>query len=176
MGSLAPEEIIQNKIYLIRRRKVMLDSDLARLYGVPTKRLKEQVRRNIRRFPYDFMFELTSEEVMAFISRSQIATLKKGQNIKYLPYAFTEQGVAMLASVLHSDRAIDVNIQIMRVFVRLKEYILSHKDLAKKIEDLERKFKEHDKKFILVFEAIKQLLNESIEPDQSKEPIGFKPR
>ncbi len=173
---LIPIEIIENKIYLIRGRRVMLDRDLAGLYGVPTRRLKEQVRRNLKRFPDDFMFELTWEETAALASRSQIATLKKGQNIKYLPYAFMEQGVAMLSSVLHSDRAIDVNIQIMRVFVRLKELMISHKDLARKIEDLERKFKEHDKKFVLVFEAIKHLLKESGESPKPKEPIDFHAR
>src|ERR1700690_532275 len=105
--NLVPIDIIQSKIYLIRGHKVMLDKELAELYGVTTKRLKEQVRRNLKRFPEDFMFELTWEE--AETSRSQFATLKKGQNIKYLPYAFTELGVAMLSSVLNSNRAIDVN-------------------------------------------------------------------
>lgn len=173
---LIPAKIIENRIYLIRGRRVMLDRDLAGLYGVPTKRLKEQVRRNLKRFPSDFMFELTWEETAALASRPQIATLKKGQNIKYPPYAFTEQGVAMLSSVLHSDRAIDVNIQIMRVFVRLKGLMISHKDLACKIEDLERKFKEHDRKFVLVFEAIRNLLKEPEESTKPKEPIGFRAR
>ena len=166
-----PVEIIQGKIFLIRGHKVMLDRDLAQLYGVATKRLKEQVRRNLRRFPSDFMFELTWDEAMALIPRSQIAALKKGQNIKYPPFAFTEQGVAMLSSVLNSDRAIEVNIQIMRVFVKLKELMISHKDLARKIEDLEHKFKAHDKKFVLVFEAIKQLLKSAEEPKKGR--IGF---
>lgn len=170
---LVPVEIIQNKIYLIRGRKVIFDKDLAGLYGVPTRRLKEQVRRNLKRFPDDFMFVLTWDEVTAVDSRSQFATLNRGKNIKYLPYAFTEQGVAMLSSVLNSDRAIEVNIQIMRVFTKLREMMISHKDLARKIEDIERKFDEHDKKFILVFEAIKQLLKASEEPPKLKEPIGF---
>ena len=113
---------------------------------------------------------------MSLLSRSQFATLKKGQNIKYLPFAFTEQGVAMLSSVLHSDRAIEVNIQIMRVFVRLKELMISRKDLASKIEDLEQKFGDYDKKFVLIFEAIKHLLQSMpVEPEKPKGKIGFHP-
>lgn len=153
----------------------MLDRDLAILYGVLTKYLTRQVRRNIERFPNDFMLELTEEEYHAL--RCQIGTLKRGQHSKYLPLCFTEQGVAMLSSVLNSSRAIQVNIQIMRVFVKLKEMLASHKDLARKIEDLERKFqdkfKEHDQKFILVFNAIKQLLMEKEEKFKNKGPMGF---
>ena len=111
--SLVSVEIIQKKIFLIRGRKVMIDKDLAELYGIPTKRLKEQVRRNPKRFPEDFMFQLTWEEAERLNPRSQIVTLESGQNIKYLPYAFTEQGVAMLSSVLNSEKAIEINIQIM---------------------------------------------------------------
>jgi ORF6N domain len=165
---LVPVEIIQNKIYLIRGYKVMLDRDLAELYCVSTKQLKQQIRRNLKRFPSDFMFELTWEEAES--SRSQLGTLKKadssrsqfvtlkGTNIKYLPYAFTEQGVAMLSSVLKSDRAIEVNIQIMRVFTKLREMMISHKDLARKIEDLEKKFQDHDKEIIKIFNAIRQMI------------------
>jgi len=134
----------------------MLDRDLAELYNVPSRRLKEQVRRNLKRFPNDFMFELTWEEAES--SRSQFATLKKGQNIKYLPFAFTEQGVAMLSSVLNSDRAIEVNIQIMRVFTKLREMMISHKDLARKIDDLERKFQTHDQKIIQIFNTIRRMM------------------
>ena len=166
-----PVEIIQKKIFVIRGRKVMLDKDLAGLYGVMTKRLKEQVRRNLKRFPSDFMFELSWDEVMSL--RTHFATLKRGKHGKYLPYAFTEQGVAMLSSVLNSDRAIEVNIQIMRVFAQLREMMISHKDLARKIEDMERKFKDHDQKIILIFEAIKRLLKETEEPSKNKMPIGF---
>jgi hypothetical protein len=175
--SLVPVEIIQSKIYLIRGHKVMLDKELSELYGVSTKRLKEQVRRNLKRFPEDFMFELTWEEAES--SRSQIATLKKGGNVKYLPFAFTEQGVAMLSSVLNSDRAIEINIQIMRVFTKLREMMISHKDLARKIEDLERnfqeKFQEHDKKIILIFNAIKELLADKEEAVKKRGPLGFIP-
>jgi hypothetical protein len=173
--TLVPVEIIQNKIYLIRGHKVMLDRDLAQLYGVETRVLNQAVKRNIKRFPSDFMFELTLGEAQS--SRSQIVILKKGQNIKYLPYAFTEQGVAMLSSVLNSERAIEVNIQIMRVFVRLKELMMTHKDLARKIEDLERKFQgkfvEQDKKIMLIFDAIKGLLANKEEVSKKKGPMGF---
>ncbi len=174
-GASLPVEIIQSKIYLIRGRKVMFDNDLAELYGVSTGRLKEQVRRNLRRFPADFMFELTFTEEKS--SRSQNATLKRGGNIKYSPYVFTEQGVAMLSSVLNSNRAIDVNIQIMRVFTKLREMMISHTDLTQKIKDLEKEFQnksqEHDRKFILVFDAIKQLLKEKEESFKNKGPMGF---
>ena len=170
---MVPAEIIQSKILLIRGHKVMLDRDLAELYGVPTYRLNEQVKRNRKRFPGDFMFQLTWKEAICLASRSQIAILKKGHNLKYRPYVFSEQGVAMLSSVLNSDRAIEVNIQIMRVFVRLKKLMMTHKDLARKIEELERKFKDHDRKLVLVFEAIKQLLKESEEPVAPKTPMGF---
>jgi phage regulator Rha-like protein len=132
--------IVERKIYIIRGQKVMLDSDLAELYGVTTKTLVQAVKRNIKRFPLDFMFQLEIQYVMAL--RSQIVTLKtgQGQHRKYFPYVFTEQGVAMLSSVLNSERAVEVNIQIIRVFVKLREMIASHKDLAKKLEELEKKY------------------------------------
>ena len=167
-----PVEVIQNKILFIRGHKVMLDKDLAYLYGVTTGNLNKAVKRNAERFPEDFMFQLTNAEGDSL--RFQIGSLKRWQHLKYLPYAFTEQGVAMLSSVLKSKRAIQVNVQIMRVFVRLKELMISHKDLARKIEDLERKFSDHDKKFILVFEAIKQLMKEPrAPPKKPKGPMGF---
>ncbi|MBI3602250.1 MAG: ORF6N domain-containing protein [Candidatus Omnitrophica bacterium] len=159
--SLVPVEVIQNKIYWIRGHKVMLDKDLAELYGVLTKNLNKAVRRNLERFPEDFTFTLTKEEFQNL--RFQFGTSSWGGE-RYLPFVFTEQGVAMLSSVLNSERAVQVNIQIIRVFTKLREMMISHKDLARKIGDLERKFQgkfqEHDKKFILVFEAIKQLLKE----------------
>jgi len=165
MTELVPVELIASKIYLIRGIKVMLDKDLAELYGVETKRLKEQVRRNIERFPQDFMFELTKDEYQAL--RSQIATLKRGQHSKYAPFAFTEHGVLMLSSVLNSERAIQVNIQIMRTFTKLREMLSTHKDLKRKIESMEKKY---DEQFQIVFEAIKQLLTEE---DKPKKKIGF---
>jgi len=171
-----PKEIIavegiEQKIFLIRGKKVMLDIHLAELYGVKTRRLNEQVRRNIKRFPADFMFRLTWEE--AQVSRSQFATLKRGQNIKHLPHAFTEQGMAMLSSVLHSERAIRVNIAIMRAFVRLRQILAAHKELADRLAELEHRMYKKDREIIALFEAIRRLMNP---PEKKKEPIGFRPR
>jgi hypothetical protein len=154
-----PVELIERRIYVIRGRKVMLDSDLAELYGVPPKRLNEQVRRNLRRFPSDFMYQLTPEEASSL--RSQIATLKKGgrgSHRKYLPYVFTEQGVAMLSSVLNSERAIQVDITIMRAFVKLREILSTHKALARKLAELEGKVGRHDKEIQAIFEVIRRLM------------------
>ena len=167
--SVIPAERIEKAILLIRGHKVMLDSDLASLYGVQVKVLNQAVKRNRARFPNDFMIQLTLEEAEA--SRSQIVTLKRGHNIKYLPYAFTEQGVAMLSTVLNSERAIEVNIAIMRAFVRLREIISTHKDLARKLNDLERKLGEHDEKFAIV-EAIRQLMAPPATPPKRR--IGFR--
>ncbi len=149
-----PDEILMKKIYLIRGHKVMLDSDLSEIYNVGTKVLKQAVRRNIKRFPDDFMFELTLDENE--ILRSQIVTLKRGQHSKYLPFAFTEQGVAMLSSVLNSERAIMVNIQIMRIYVRIREMIMLDKDISQRIESIERKLNRHDNQIVAVFEYFKQ--------------------
>lgn len=174
-------EIIQQKIYFIRGEKVMLDKDLAVLYGVSTKVLNQAVKRNIKRFPTDFMFQLNKQEVYTFLrfqfgilkdggySRSQIVTLKKGKNIKYLPYVFSEQGIAMLSTVLKSERAIQVNIQIMRTFTSLRKMLVSNKELRLKIEAMEKKY---DGKFTVVFRAIAKLIGE---PEKtSKKKIGFK--
>jgi hypothetical protein len=164
--SLIPVERIERSILLIRGHKVMLDSDLAGLYGVTTKRLNEQVRRNFPRFPEDFMFQLTELETQ--LLRSQFATSKKGRGgRRYSPYAFTEQGVAMLSSVLNSERAIKVNIEIMRAFVRLRRMLASHADLARKLEALEKKY---DAQFRVVFEAIRELMKP---PETKRRPIGF---
>jgi len=150
---------------MIRGQKVMLDNDLAALYQVSTKRLNEQVKRNLKRFPDDFMIRLTEEENNSL--RSHFATLKRGQHKKYLPYAFTEQGVAMLSSILNSERAIQVNIAIMRAFIKLREIMATHKDLARKIDEMERKY---DHQFKVVFDAIRQFL---IPPEKPKKRIGF---
>jgi hypothetical protein len=153
-------ERIERSILLIRGHKVLLDADLAALYGVTTKRLNEQVRRNRSRFPDDFMFELASEEAESL--RSQFATSKRGRGgRRYAPYVFTEQGVAMLSTVLNSERAIQVNIEIMRAFVRLRHM------LARKLADLEKKY---DAQFKVVFDAIRQLM---APPDPKKRKIGF---
>ena len=164
--SLIPIERIERLILLIRGHKVMLDSDLAELYGVTTKRLNEQVRRNLSRFPEDFMFQLTESET--HLLRSQFATSKKGRGgRRYLSYAFTEQGVAMLSSVLNSERAVNVNIEIMRAFVRLRRILASHADLARKLDSLEKKY---DTQFKVVFDAIRELMKP---PETKKRPIGF---
>jgi len=167
MANIVPVELIATRILEIRGKRVMLDVDLANLYGVKTKRLLEQVRRNKKRFPDDFMYQLTKEEVMNL--RSQFATSSWG-GTRYLPYAFTQEGIAMLSSVLNSERSIQVNILIMRAFVKLKELLLTHKDLAIKIEALERKYANHDEKIQKIFEAIRQLIAPAEEP---KRKIGF---
>ncbi len=162
-------EVITTRILELRGRKVMLDRDLATLYGVPVKVLNQAVKRNIKRFPSDFMFQLSWVE--AEFSRSQIVTLKQGKNIKYLPFAFTEYGVAMLSSVLNSERAIQINILIMRAFTKLRQTLLNHKELGIKVEALEKKFGEHDESIKAIFEAIKQLLEPP--PVKPKPQIGF---
>ena len=171
MKELVLQERIERKILLIRGYKVMLDSDLAQLYGVTTKRLNEQVRRNIKRFPDDFMFQLTKKEYDSL--RSHFATSKERRGgRRYLPYSFTEQGVAMLSSVLNSERAIQVNIAIMRVFVKIRKILSTHKELAHKLSQLERKIEKHDEEIQAIFEAIRQLM---IPPEKSKRQIGFHP-
>jgi hypothetical protein len=164
---LIPVEAIANSIYLIRGQKVMLDSDLAQLYSVQTKALNQAVGRNRERFPNDFMFRLTHEEAQNL--RSQIVTSNWGGR-RYQPLAFTEQGVAMLSSVLRSDRAIRVNIEIMRAFVRLRQVLSTHAELARKFKVLEKKY---DAQFKVVFDAIRELMIPS-EP-RKKGAVGFAP-
>jgi hypothetical protein len=162
------QDTIEQKIFLIRGQKVMLDKDLAELYGIETKVLKQAVKRNIKRFPADFMFVLIKHEFSNL--RSQFVTSSWG-GMRYLPMAFTEQGVAMLSSVLKSDRAIQVNIQIMRVFTRLRQMLATHKELAHKLDALEQKIIQHDGEIATIFEAIRQLM---APPDTSRKKIGFK--
>ena len=166
---IIPIESIANKIYLIRFRKVMLDRDLAELYGVDTKQLKRAVRRNISRFPKDFMFELTKGEMENW--RSQFGTsnsIKMG--LRYPPMAFTEHGAIMVDSVLNSQRAVDASINVVRAFVQLREMLSTNKDLAIKLSELENKLTEHDEQFVIVFDAIRQLLTSGNNP---KRKIGF---
>ena len=160
-------EVIERRILFIRGQKVMLDAHLADLYEVSTKRLNQQMRRNKKRFPKDFMFQLTKQENNTL--RMHFATLKmgRGQHGKYLPHVFTEQGVAMLSSVLNSERAVMVNIEIIRAFVRLRKLLATQKGLAYKLEKLERKY---DEQFRVVFQAIRQLMSP---PEKPKRPIGF---
>jgi hypothetical protein len=170
-----PAESVENSILLIRSQKVILDRTLAKLYGVSTKVLNQAVKRNPERFPLDFMFQLTMEEAKVVetdkpILRSQIVTLKKsqGKNIKYRPYAFTEHGILMLSSVLKSERAVRVNIEIMRTFVRLREILASNAELNRRLDALERTY---NGQFKIVFEAIRQLMR----PERSlRKPIGFR--
>ena len=169
-AQIVPVESIERKIYLIRGCKVMLDSDLAELYQVPTKVLNQAVRRNFDRFPSDFMFQLNREELENL--RSQIVTSKVGRGgRRYIPYAFTEHGVAMLSSVLSSKRAIALNILIIRAFVRLREYLATHKDLARKLKDVERTQHEHGAHIQQIYDYIQRLLDPAPEPPKRR--IGF---
>ena len=163
--SVIPREIIENKIFIIRDKKVMLDRDLAELYNVQTKQLTRQVRRNIERFPKDFMFQLSKEELENL--RYHFGTSSWG-GIRYLPYAFTEHGILMLSSILNSKRAVQVNIQIMRTFIKLREILLTHGELRKKIEIMEKKY---DQNFQVIFKAIRDLLVPPVKPIIK---IGFK--
>jgi hypothetical protein len=167
---LVPAERIECAILLVRGHKVMLDGDLAVLYGVRVKALNQAVKRNLRRFPKDFMFQLTKKELEDW--RSQIVTSNPAakMGLRRRPYAFTEQGVAMLSSVLHSQRAIDVNVEIMRAFVRLREILATHKELARKLDTLEKKY---DAQFRIVFDAIRNLMAPP-EPKKKATPIGFR--
>ena len=168
---MVPDELIMSKIYFIRGQKVMLDRDLADLYQVETKRLKEQVRRNIERFPKHFMFELSKEE--AEVSRSQFATLKRGENIKYLPYAFTEHGVLMLSNVLKSKRAIAVRIRIIDVFVQLREAFLDNTELRLAIEQIRKKTDNNTKNIEVVFQYLDELIEQK-EGQKPRKKIGYK--
>jgi hypothetical protein len=164
--ALIPPERIERAILLIREQKVLIDAELATLYGVPTGALVQAVKRNLSRFPADFMFQLTPEEFKAL--RSQIVTSKGKGGRRYPPYAFTEQGVAMLSSVLNSERAVLVNVEIMRTFVRLRQLLATHADLARKLDALEKKY---DAQFKLVFDAIRALMAPPPEPRRGR--IGF---
>jgi hypothetical protein len=164
MKPVLQETTISNQIYFIRGEQIMLDFDLAQLYGVETKRLKEAVKRNIERFPEDFMFELTKSEWENL--RTHFAASSWG-GIRYMPYAFTEQGVAMLSGILRSERAVEVNIAIMRTFVQLRKLMSSNKELSKKIESLEKKY---DEQFQAVFTVIKKLIQQENKP---RKMMGF---
>jgi len=167
-----PDEIITNKIYLIREQKVMLDRDLAELYGVETRVLKQAVRRNAKRFPEDFMFEMTKEELEVW--RSQFATSnqdKKG--LRYAPFCFTEQGVTMLSCVLNSERAIEVNIRIIRVFTKIREVLTDNLSLKLDIEEIKKKLTNHSKNIELVFNYLDELTDKK-ENEKPRTQIGYK--
>lgn len=170
--AMIPQEIIEHKILLIRNKKVMLDSELAPLYGISTKVFNQAVKRNSERFPEDFSFQLSRDEMLNL--KSQIVTSSWG-GARKLPYVFTEQGVAMLSGVLNSKRAIEVNVQIIRTFVKLREMIISNKVLRVKMEDMEKKY---DKRFKVVFDTLKSLIenNKKEISLEKKEAIGFRVR
>ncbi|MCE5347840.1 MAG: ORF6N domain-containing protein [Bacteroidales bacterium] len=172
---MVPDELIMSKIYLIRGQKVMMDRDLAELYGVETRRLKEQVKRNRSRFPEDFMFELTKEEMEEW--RSNFGTSNREiMGLRIPPFAFTEHGVLMLASVLNSERAVQVNIQVVRIFTKMREMLLTHKDILIRLEQIENSISEHDDKIMLIFEYLKQFEKAKQEELEYKNRprIGFK--
>ena len=166
--TIVPTGRIESQIFPIRGHRVMLDSDLAELYGVTTKALVQATKRNSERFPQDFMFQLSTEEVK--ILRSQTVTSSRWGGRRYLPYASTEQGVAMLSSVLRSKRAVLVNVQIMRAFVKLREMLSTHRELARKLAELEKRIEGHDEEITAIFEAIRQLMEP---PEKPSKPIGF---
>jgi len=181
MGYLAKQDKIERLIFLIRGKRVMLDRDLAKLYNVKTGNLNKAVMRNLRRFPVDFIFKLTVDEALT-CSRFQNGILKRGQNVKYLPYAFTDYGVAMLSSVLRSDRAIQINIQIMRAFTRIRALMATDATLRKVIEDHEKRLNVHDRLIQQAFEIVKKVLTAEPMPIKSeyspdeKKKIGFVPK
>lgn len=169
--AVIPVERVEQTIVRIRDEKVIFDADLAKLYGVSTKRLNEQVKRNRDRFPEDFMFQLTTEEAKSTQRlRSQFATLKRGQHLKYRPLAFTEHGALMAANVLNSKTAIAASVEVVRAFVRLRQMLSSNEELARKLVDLEKKY---DHQFKIVFDAIRELMTP---PPSGIKPIGFRPK
>jgi len=171
MKKFIPQEMVERRILVVRGQKVMLDRDLAGLYGIETRVLTQAVRRNINRFPEDFMFQLTKEEATLLVSQNVIPS-KRSFGGRF-PYAFTEQGVAMLSSVLNSERAIHVNIAIMRAFVKIRQFLSTHKALAKKLEKLEKKTARHDTEIQAIFDAIKRLMG--LPKPKQKPQIGFRP-
>lgn len=165
-----PDEVVLAKIYEIRGQKVMLDRDLAELYGVQTRVLKQAVRRNEKRFPEDFMFEMNKEELENW--RSQNVTSKEDrQGLRYAPFCFTEQGVTMLSCVLNSERAIKVNIRVIRTFTKMREMLLTHKDLLLEMEEIRKKVSGQDKKIELIFNYLRQFIKEQENP---RKKIGYK--
>jgi len=176
MNAVIPIDDLQSKIYLLRGQRVILSSDLAPLFRVPAFRLNEAVKRNRRRFPDDFCFQLTLEEVQRLTS--QTAMIKKsgrGHHWKYLPYAFGEHGTIMLAHTLRSATAIAASVQVVRAFVKLRDFLAAHKELAAKLEELERRVATHDNHIQNIFQAIKQLMNPALPPPESKRRIGYRP-
>ena len=173
-NSIVPDEALLTKIYFIRGQKVMLDRYLAELYGVETRTLKQAVRRNIKRFPEDFMFEMTAKEFQNWRSQIVISNSEK-MGIRHLPFCFTEQGITMLSCVLSSERAIEVNIRIMRLFTKMREMILTHKDLLLELEEIRKKMTTQDERIDLVFDYLTQFITKD-EGNSERREIGFKPK
>ena len=173
-NNLIAEEIIISKIYIVRGKQVLLSQDLAELYGVDTKVLNQQVKRNIGKFPERYMFQITKDEYNRL--RSQFVTLKRGQHVKYLPYAFTEHGILMLSSVLNSERADKVNMLIIDTFVKLREIMFTQKDVLHQLEQVQNKIAEHDNQLLVIFEYLKQFEQSKLqELEQKNRPkVGFK--
>jgi hypothetical protein len=168
-NSIVSAKPIENLIFIIRGQRVMLDADLAALYGVPTKVFNQAIKRNLNRFPGDFMFQLTEEETQSL--RSQIVTSKQGRGgRRYLPYAFTEHGTVMAANILNSDRATQASVFVVRAFVKLREILATHKEIAAKVAELERKLTSHDRQIIEIVKVIKKLMTP---PKADPKPIGF---
>lgn len=170
-GSLVPEEVLVNKIFLVRGKKVMVDRDLAELYGVETKRLKEAVRRNKERFPADFMFEMKAAEFKNWRTQFATSNPEARKGMRYRPFCFTEQGVTMLSCILNSPRAIDVNIRVIRVFTRLREALMSNKDILLKLEKLEKQVMKNSDDVTRIFTVLRQLLQE---PQSPRTRIGYR--
>jgi phage regulator Rha-like protein len=166
--SVVPSESIMNRILVIRDQKVILDKDLAKLYGVETRALKQAVKRNLKRFPLDFMFILNGKEINSLVSQNVIPSKSYLGGAK--PYVFTEQGVAMLSSVLNSERAIEINVLIMRAFVKLREIISTHKKVEQKLKEIENKLQDHEEQIVQIIEVINELL---ASPPAEKKKIGF---
>jgi hypothetical protein len=174
-GRVTPVEVVQSHIFLLRGCRVMLDRDLAELYGVETRVLNQGVKRNLARFPIDFMFRMTASECKEFFaSRSQTVILKRGQNLKHLPLVFTEHGAVMLANVLKSPAAIRAGIQVVRAFVNLRNAVAAGRDVARKVFEIEARLKGHDAEFDRIFASLDSLLNPS-DSEPPKRPIGFLP-
>jgi phage regulator Rha-like protein len=171
--SLVPLERVERTILVLRGRRVILDSDLAALYGVTVSRLNEQVKRNIERFPDDFGFQLTREEFEALRSQIAISKTERRGGRQYLPYAFTEHGAVMSASVLNSPKAVEMSVEVVRAFVRLRGFLASHRQLAAKLEELEKKIASHDKNIVTLFDAVRSLM---ATPEKPKRRIGFQVR
>lgn len=173
LQALVMEQRILNRIYVVRNEKIMLDRDLAELYGIETKVLKQAVKRNVARFPKDFMFEMTANEFRKWKEATTLSAADK-QGLRYAPFCFTEQGVTMLSCILNSKTAIEVNLRVIRVFVKMREYTLTHKEILLQLAKLEKEVKGNSKDIENIFMVLKELLEKESKPKQPRNKIGFK--